>query len=88
MTLPAAGTYFVTVFKSAGVESVNLVEFTLTAAVTVGTSTPETTAEAATVEQPQRQTGAATARATPVGGRERRHSTTGQLLTTNGLTSR
>ena len=32
ITLPADGDYFVTVFKSAGVELVNLVDFTLTAA--------------------------------------------------------
>jgi hypothetical protein len=44
VTLPAAGTYFVTVFKSAGVESVNLVEFSLTASVVTATNAPETTA--------------------------------------------
>ncbi|MBI1259383.1 MAG: hypothetical protein GC204_18100 [Chloroflexi bacterium] len=81
VTLPSAGAYFVTVFKSAGVESVSLVEFTLTAQeVTV--STPETTTDATSVEATATPESAATSQATPVGAA---NIGGGQLLTSNGL---
>ncbi len=75
VTLPSAGTYFITVFKSAGVESVNLVEFTLTAQE-VSDATPET----APIATP---TGVATTQATPVVVPTT--VSAGQLVTSNGM---
>ncbi len=47
ITLPLTGTYFVTLFKSAGVESVSLVNFSLTAELTSpAATTPEATVQA------------------------------------------
>ncbi len=81
VTLPTTGDYYVTVFKSAGVESVNLVEFTLVAQF-AAPSTAEATAaptEAPTaVATPSTSTPASTAAATPF--------ETGQVVTTSGLT--
>jgi hypothetical protein len=88
VTLPATGTYFVTVFKSAGVTASPAVEFTLTLTVTTPVTIPATaepTAAAtteppvATVEPTPEQ--GATVEATPV-----TTVTSGQLLTTSGMT--
>jgi len=80
VTLPSAGTYFITVFKSAGVTSVNLVEFTLTAQA-ASVSAPASTAEATTVQATATPSVEATAQATPAVT-----AGAGQLLTSNGLT--
>ncbi len=88
VTLPATSTYFVTVFKSAGVESVNLVEFTLTASLTAAQQTPEATLEAtleptAAFITPTTEAPAATIEATPETTAQ--STASGQVLTTSGM---
>ncbi|HVU11752.1 MAG TPA: PPC domain-containing protein [Phototrophicaceae bacterium] len=78
--LPATGTYYVTIFKSAGVTSVNLVEFTVT--VTVAAAPTATVAPAATA------TVAPASTTSPSSTQEASGATftTGQVVTTSGLT--
>lgn len=74
VTLPADGTYYVTVFKAGGVQSVSEVTFTLT--LSLGEAAP-----AVTVEATPAPTGEGTAEVTPELGT----FSPGQVLTTTGL---